>query len=209
MRSAFWCPAFSISWHASSVDRSRSMNAPSDWTAATLILRNSNRSLMLTISNFDRTYRVITILVDKLFPFPRRGQLQGGLIIRQESYVCNWQACSSLAFQEKKMRTSKSISLIAVLLALPAVAFAADKPAKRQKGSAAVSDVCTPIGKTADGKLIYSLDCESIPSVNAPSAPPAAQIEDRTERSGLFGFSLDRGRGEDEPRRPAVPPSPN
>jgi hypothetical protein len=107
------------------------------------------------------------------------------------------------------MQTSMSVSLIAFLLMVPTVAFAAESPSKLHKGLAGPSDVCTPIGKTADGKLIYSLNCESIPSVNASPAPPAAQIEDRTERLGIFGLSLDRRRDDDGSRGPAMPPSRN
>lgn len=55
--------------------------------------------------------------------------------------------------------------LIAVLLASPA--WAQNKP----KGASA-ADPCAPIGRTADGRFVYSLKCETLP---APVAPPRAE----------------------------------
>ncbi|CCD93425.1 conserved exported hypothetical protein [Bradyrhizobium sp. ORS 375] len=70
-------------------------------------------------------------------------------------------------------------------------------------GAAKRADVCAPIGRTEDGKLVYSMKCESIPRPISPAAAPqaaaqpapaasAAQPEAETERSGLFGWSYDR-----------------
>jgi hypothetical protein len=69
------------------------------------------------------------------------------------------------------------------------------KPAP--KGAAARADNCAPIGRTANGELVYSMKCENIP---APTPPPQARIEEtttpppqpETQRSGLFGWSYDR-----------------
>ena len=53
-------------------------------------------------------------------------------------------------------------------------------------------DVCAPIGRTADGKLVYSMKCENLP---VPPPPPQAEIqpapppEPEIQRSGLFGLS--------------------
>jgi len=85
--------------------------------------------------------------------------------------------------------------LVLLLIASPAAAQV--KP----KASAAHPDPCAPIGRTADGKLVYSMKCESLPAPPAPppqaelkEAPPApaAEAEPETRRSGIFGWSYDR-----------------
>lgn len=86
--------------------------------------------------------------------------------------------------------------LVLLLIASPAVAQV--KPAA--KTSPTHPDPCAPIGRTADGKLVYSMKCESLP---APPPPPpqaelkevpaqAAEPEPEVRRSGLFGWSYDR-----------------
>lgn len=68
------------------------------------------------------------------------------------------------------------------------------------KTSAAHPDPCAPIGRTADGKLVYSMKCENLPAPTPPppqaelkEAPaPAAEPEPEVRRSGLFGWSYDR-----------------
>ncbi|MGY3367970.1 hypothetical protein ACVWZL_005095 [Bradyrhizobium sp. GM2.4] len=85
--------------------------------------------------------------------------------------------------------------LVLLLIASPAVAQVKLTP----KTSAAHPDPCAPIGRTADGKLVYSMKCENLP-VPPPSpqaelreAPqPAAEPEPETRRSGVFGWSYDR-----------------
>jgi len=54
-------------------------------------------------------------------------------------------------------------------------------------------DNCAPIGRTADGKLVYSMKCENLP---VPPPPPQAEIREEApapppeaQRSGLFGLS--------------------
>ena len=86
--------------------------------------------------------------------------------------------------------------LVLLLIASPAVAQVKPGP----KTSAARSDPCAPIGRTADGKLVYSMKCENLPA--PPLAPaqaelkeapaPAAAPEPETQRSGIFGWSYDR-----------------
>ena len=82
--------------------------------------------------------------------------------------------------------------LVLLLIASPAVAQV--KPAP--KTSAAHPDPCAPIGRTADGKLVYSMKCENLPA--SPAPPPQAEARDppapepETQRSGLFGWSYDR-----------------
>src|ERR1700759_1517959 len=72
------------------------------------------------------------------------------------------------------------------------------KPAA--KGAAHV-DNCAPIGRTANGQLVYSMKCDNIP---APVPPPQARMEETAPppaapppphddgRTGLFGWSFDR-----------------
>lgn len=88
--------------------------------------------------------------------------------------------------------------LALLLIASPAAAQVKLTP----KAAAAHPDPCAPIGRTADGNLVYSMKCENLP---APSAPPpqaelkeppppaaAAEAEPEVRRSGLFGWSYDR-----------------
>ena len=88
--------------------------------------------------------------------------------------------------------------LVLLLIASPAVAQV--KPAP--KTSAAHPDPCAPIGRTADGKLVYSMKCENLPAPpspppqaelkEAPAAAAAAEPEPEVRRSGIFGWSYDR-----------------
>jgi hypothetical protein len=85
--------------------------------------------------------------------------------------------------------------LVLVLIASPAVAQVKLTP----KTSAVHPDPCAPIGRTADGKLVYSMKCEILPAPPPPpqaelrEAPqPAAEPEPETRRSGVFGWSYDR-----------------
>ena len=89
--------------------------------------------------------------------------------------------------------------LVLVLIASPAAAQVKLTP----KTSAAHPDPCAPIGRTADGKLVYSMKCENLPAPPppppqaelkeaAPSAAAAAELETKVGRSGIFGWSYDR-----------------
>ena len=57
-------------------------------------------------------------------------------------------------------------------------------------------DNCAPIGRTEDGKLVYSMKCENLPTPLAPpqqaEAGPAPEPE--VQRSGIFGWSYERKR---------------
>jgi hypothetical protein len=68
------------------------------------------------------------------------------------------------------------------------------------KSAASRADNCAPIGRTANGELVYSMKCEMIP---APPPPPQARMEEtapppppppqqETQRGGFFGWSYDR-----------------
>ena len=52
------------------------------------------------------------------------------------------------------------IILVAVQSALMQAAMAQTAPAP--KGAAKRADACAPIGRTEDGKLVYSMKCDSI-----------------------------------------------
>ncbi|MGZ5871754.1 MAG: hypothetical protein ACXWKP_06525 [Bradyrhizobium sp.] len=58
-------------------------------------------------------------------------------------------------------------------------------------------DHCAPIGRTADGKLVYSMKCENLPAppppLEAEVAPPPAP-EPEVRRTGIFGLSFERKR---------------
>jgi hypothetical protein len=69
---------------------------------------------------------------------------------------------------------------------------------KAAKNVAARADNCAPIGRTANGDLVYSMKCDHMP---APVAPPQARLEEtapppppprQESRGGLFGWSYDR-----------------
>jgi hypothetical protein len=82
--------------------------------------------------------------------------------------------------------------LLAILLISPA--WAQTKPPP--KSTAARIDNCAPIGRTADGKLVYSMKCENLP-VPVPAPPPQAEAvppaapEPEVHRSGIFGWSFE------------------
>jgi len=61
------------------------------------------------------------------------------------------------------------------------------------KSVTARADPCAPIGRTADGKLVYSMKCDNLPAPPSPqaeiSAPPP---EPEVQRSGIFGWSYER-----------------
>jgi hypothetical protein len=63
------------------------------------------------------------------------------------------------------------------------------------KSVTARADPCAPIGRTADGKLVYSMKCDNLPVPPSPqaeiSAPPP---EPEVQRSGIFGWSYERKR---------------
>ncbi len=88
----------------------------------------------------------------------------------------------------------KKLLLAILLISWPA--WAQTKPLP--KGTAARADNCVPIGRTEDGKLVYSMKCENLP---APPPPPAqAEVgnapppEPEIQRSGIFGWSYERKR---------------
>jgi hypothetical protein len=92
----------------------------------------------------------------------------------------------------------KKIVLAILLISSPAWAQTKLTP----KNATARVDNCAPIGRTADGKLVYSMKCDNLPAPPAPppqaelrEAPaPAAAPEPEIQRSGIFGWSYERKR---------------
>ncbi len=93
-------------------------------------------------------------------------------------------------WREKPM---KKLVLAILLISSPAWAQTKSLP----KGAAARADNCAPIGRTADGKLVYSMKCDNLP---APPPPPQAEVKEvpapelEVQRSGIFGWSFERKR---------------
>src|SRR5437763_16790754 len=97
----------------------------------------------------------------------------------------------------------KKVLLALLLIVSPAWAQTKLTPkemTKETKGTTARADNCAPIGRTANGELVYSMKCENLPAPPPPppqaenkEAPPAP--ESQLQRSGLFGWS-------DEVKRP-------
>jgi hypothetical protein len=91
----------------------------------------------------------------------------------------------------------KKLILIILLASSPALAQTKLTP----KNTTARVDNCAPIGRTADGKLVYSMKCDNLP---APPSPPQAELreapattaapEPEIQRSGIFGWSYERKR---------------
>jgi hypothetical protein len=92
--------------------------------------------------------------------------------------------------REKPM---KKLVLAILLISSPAWAQTKLVP----KSVTARADNCAPIGRTADGKLVYSMKCENLP---APPPPPQAEVapspppEPEVRRTGIFGLSFERKR---------------
>jgi hypothetical protein len=91
-----------------------------------------------------------------------------------------------------RAKPMKKFLLALLLTASPAWAQTNLAP----KGATARIDNCVPIGRTAKGELVYSIQCDNLPAPAAP--PPLAEVretpppEPEVRRSGLFGWSYDR-----------------
>jgi hypothetical protein len=91
----------------------------------------------------------------------------------------------------------KKILLVILLAASPAWAQTPLTPKAAPKGAARVVDNCAPIGRTAQGELVYSMKCDNMP---APPPPPQAEAREaapaapapEAQRGGIFGWSYDR-----------------
>ena len=89
----------------------------------------------------------------------------------------------------------KKLVLLMLVLAQPAWAQTRLVPKDLPKQR---TDACAPIGRTEDGKLVYAMTCETLPTRPAPAVAPQAEVreapppEPETARGGLFGLSYDR-----------------
>ena len=95
------------------------------------------------------------------------------------------------------------LPLALLLLTSSAIAIPASAQTRLtpKVGAAARLDNCAPIGRTANGELVYSMKCDNIPApppaaaapqAEARPAPAAPAPEQETQRTGLFGLSFDR-----------------
>jgi len=123
-------------------------------------------------------------------------RMDGGDAIRFNARGTIW------AFYLRAKPMKKQL-LMMVLISLPAMSLPVMSwPAWAQtqltpKGVTARTDNCAPIGRTANGQLVYSMKCENLP---APPPPPQAELketapppaaEPEVKRSGLFGMSYE------------------
>ena len=93
------------------------------------------------------------------------------------------------------LRETPMKKLVFAILLISSPAWAQTK--LPPKSATARADPCAPIGRTADGKLVYSMKCDSLPT--PPIPPPQAEIsspppEPEVQRSGIFGWSYERKR---------------
>jgi hypothetical protein len=101
-------------------------------------------------------------------------------------------------------RLTPAIVSAIVLIASPAsvrtalvpVASAQTKLAPKP-AAARAADNCAPIGRTANGTLVYSMKCDNPPVPPLPpqaeAAPaPAPPPEPEVQRTGIFGLSYTR-----------------
>jgi hypothetical protein len=99
------------------------------------------------------------------------------------------------ANQTARLARKHMKKLIFAILLISSPAWAQTK--LLPKGAAARVDNCAPIGRTEDGKLVYSMKCDNLP---APPPPPQAEIreapppEPEVRRSGIFGWSYETKR---------------
>ena len=87
---------------------------------------------------------------------------------------------------------------VILVIALPGFSPARAQTKILPKSVTARLDACAPIGRTEDGKLVYSMKCEHVPAPPAPApqaeAAPAPEPEQEVRRSGIFGLSYERKR---------------
>ena len=91
----------------------------------------------------------------------------------------------------------KKLLLALLLIASPAWAQTKLTPKDTTRAATARADNCAPIGRTANGELVYSMKCENLPA--PPPPPPQAENKEApppppeppVQRSGLFGWSYE------------------
>ena len=89
-----------------------------------------------------------------------------------------------------KKLTPAIVSAI-VLIASPAWAQTKLTP---KSATARTVDNCAPIGRTANGTLVYSMKCDNLPAPPPPQAEaaPAPPPEPEVQRTGILGLSYTR-----------------
>jgi hypothetical protein len=106
---------------------------------------------------------------------------------------------AAIRFNEPMRKLIPAVLLALVPLTFHSAAAQTQLTPKPAKSAAARSDNCAPIGRTANGELVYSMKCENLPAPVAP--PPQARMEEtappppppqQESRGGLFGWSYDR-----------------
>jgi len=104
----------------------------------------------------------------------------------------------AIRFNMPMRKLIPAVVLSLVLLTFhPVAAQTQIAPKAASKSAATRADSCAPIGRTANGELVYSMKCEHMP---APPPPPQARMEEaapppppqQETRSGLFGCIYDR-----------------
>ena len=91
----------------------------------------------------------------------------------------------------------KRLIVALVLMASPALAQTALAQTKLtpKNATAHVVDNCAPIGRTANGTLVYSMKCDNMPAPPPPpqaEAAPAPPPEPEVQRTGILGLSYTR-----------------
>jgi hypothetical protein len=89
----------------------------------------------------------------------------------------------------RDIRAGQETGMIRLVFAIVLMTSPASAQSKRV-------DNCAPIGRTADGKLVYSMKCNNLPVQVAPAPPPAAEVgpaptvaaEPDPDQGGLFKF---------------------
>jgi hypothetical protein len=110
-------------------------------------------------------------------------------------------SCSVVWGYLLRAKSMKKLILAILLVSLPMMSLPS-LPSWAQtkltpKGVTARNDNCAPIGRTANGELVYSMKCENLPAPPAP--PPQAELkeaapsppEPEIRRGGLFGMSYE------------------
>jgi hypothetical protein len=97
----------------------------------------------------------------------------------------------------------RMIFTVLLLASSPVVAPTWAQTKLAPKNAVARADNCAPIGRTANGTLVYSMKCETLPApppgAVAPGPPqaqaaPEPPAEPEVERSGFLGLSYTRKR---------------
>jgi hypothetical protein len=77
--------------------------------------------------------------------------------------------------------------VLVIALSMTSSAWAQGKP------KAAPVDPCAPIGRTADGRFVYSLQCETLPAPVAPSRANAGVSQSAASQSVAPAEEEDKG----------------